>query len=289
MHKSLGLLLLLIVLCIGFLHVLVTEFWVGDDGRETLVVTFLDVGQGDATFIESPSGIQVLIDGGRDATVLRRLTRVIGYFDRTIDMVVATHPDADHIGGLIDVLKRYRVHTIVMTGNVNDTPAYESFMRAVQAESATVVYAERGQLLDLGVGALGSTTLSILFPDRDVRDVESNTASIVSKLSYGDADFLFTGDAPDSVETYVVSLDGSALQSEILKLGHHGSRTSTDPLFVEVVKPKYGIISAGKDNEYGHPHKEVMDTLREYGVLTKNTADEGNIMLESNGKEIWFK
>lgn len=255
-----------------------------------LEVTFLDVGQGDAIFIESPTGKQVLIDGGRnDRAVLRELPRVMGFFDRTLDMVVATHPDSDHIGGLIDVLKRYDVGAILMTNNVNDTPAYQAFQSAVADEGATVLSAKRGQIYELGHGDAGSTTLTILFPDRDVHDLESNTSSIVARLSYGDSDFIFTGDSPHAIERYLVELDGTALVSEVLKLGHHGSRTSTDSQFLEMVRPKYGIISAGKNNEYGHPHKEVMELLSLYDIQSKNTADVGSIPVETDGKNIWFR
>jgi competence protein ComEC len=260
-----------------------------DKGPALLTVTYLNVGQGDATFIESPQGMQILIDGGRDTSVLRQLPKVMGYFDRTIDMVVATHPDADHIGGLIDVLKRYSVESILMTDNINDTPAYETFLDAVEKEDTMVLYAKRGQVFDLGMGPSGSTTLTILFPDRDVRDLESNTSSIITKLSYGDADFMFTGDSPVAIESYLVGLDSSVLESEVLKAGHHGSRTSTSEVFVSAVQPLYGIISAGKDNEYGHPHTEVMETFRAHGVETKNTADVGSIFVESDGQKIWFK
>jgi competence protein ComEC len=233
---------------------------------------------------------RVLIDGGRgDNAVLRALPLVMGPFDRKIDVVMATHPDSDHIGGLIEVLRRYEVASIIITDNESDTPVYEAFMEAVMHEGAELRYAQRGQVFDLGLGAGGSTTLTILFPDRSVRDLESNTSSIVAKLSYGNADVLLTGDAPSSIETYLVDIDGTALQSEVLKVGHHGSRTSTDAAFVEMVQPQLGIISAGKDNDYGHPHKEVMDTLRSHMVETKNTADVGSILMRSNGKEIWFE
>jgi competence protein ComEC len=254
-----------------------------------LTVAYLDVGQGDASFIESPRGTQVLIDGGRDISVIRRLPTVMGYFDRSIDIVIATHPDADHIGGLIDVLKRYDVASIVMTDNINDTPAYEAFLDAVRKENTTMLYAKRGQVIDLGMGDAGSTTLTLLFPDRDVRDLESNTSSIVSKLSYGDMDFLFTGDSPLAIESYLVELDGALLESEVLKAGHHGSRTSSGEDFVTAVQPRYGIISAGKDNDYGHPHKEVMDTFRAHNVETKNTADVGSIFMESDGVSLWIR
>ena len=254
-----------------------------------LHVSYLDVGQGDASFIESPSGMQVLIDGGRDTSVLTQLPKVMGYFDRTIDLIIATHPDMDHIGGLVHVLKRYDVKAVMMTDNVNDTPAYTAFLEAVKQESVPVLMARRGQTYDLGKGSEGSTTLAILFPDREMRDAESNTSSIVSRLSYGDADFLFTADSPQAIETYLVSLSDSVLQSEVLKVGHHGSRTSTAAAFAVAVRPAYAIISAGKDNPYGHPHKEVMDILKEYNVATKNTADLGSIFLVSNGSQIWPK
>ena len=291
MKKALPPLLLLIfivVLVMLFVYFGV-ELIPRGEKQDFLTVAYLDVGQGDATLIESPDGKQVLIDGGRDGKVLRGLPRVMGYFDRTIDMVIATHPDSDHVGGLIDVLKRYEVKTILMTNNETDTPAFESFKHAVEREGATLIEAKRGQVFDLGMGPSGSTTLTILFPDRDVQNLESNTSSIISKLSYGDADFMFTGDSPSSIETHLVEIDGTSLESEVLKLGHHGSRTSTDQLFVEAVHPLYGIISAGKDNDYGHPHKEVLEILRVHNVPTKNTADLGSIVAESDGQKIWFK
>ncbi len=256
---------------------------------DLLQVSFLSVGQGDATFIESPTGIQVLIDGGRDTAVLERLSGVMGYFDRSIDMIVATHPDSDHIGGLIHVLKRYQVKSILMTNNINDTPAYEAFMDAVEKEDAQIIFVKRGDVFEFGAEGAGTTTLSILFPDRDMEKAESNLSSIVAKLSYGDADFLFTGDSPSSIETYLVGLDGSQLQSEILKVGHHGSRTSTDPLFLSAVSPLYGIVSSGKDNDYGHPHREVVEALSDASVITKNTADEGSILFETDGSSIWLR
>jgi competence protein ComEC len=286
--QPLVLLLLLTGLIIALIYLTILQIHEGEQDS-LLSVVYIDVGQGDATFIESPAGTQVLIDGGRGVQVLKELPRLMGYFDRTLDVVVATHPDADHIGGLIDVLERYTVETIVMTDNVNDTPAYEAFMREVQEEGATIFLARRRDTIHLGMGDAGSTTLEVLFPDRSVVDVESNTSSMILKLSYGSADFLFTGDSPSSIETYLIGLDGSNLESEILKIGHHGSRTSTDPAFVEAVRPQYGIISAGKDNDYGHPHKEVMETLSTHEVITKNTADEGSIFLESDGNQIWLR
>lgn len=253
-----------------------------------LEVTFLDVGQGDATFIESPTGTQVLIDGGKGSVVLDPLQRVMGFFDRDIDMVVATHPDMDHIGGLIDVLKRYNVSTILMTENTSDTPAFAAFLEQVKNEEAQILYARRGQVYDLGSGDAGSTTLSILFPDRNPVGLETNTGSIVARLVYGESEYLLTGDSPQEIEEYLVSI-GTELQSDVLKAGHHGSRTSTGELYVNVVAPTYAIFSAGRDNSYGHPHKEVTDRFTAHDITQINTADRGSIYSETDGVTIKFK
>lgn len=257
----------------------------GTESDEMLTVSFLDVGQGDATFIESPSGTQVLIDGGKNSMVLRELSQAMGFFDRDIDMVVITHPDLDHIGGLIDVLKKYEVKTIVMTENENDTPAVEVLKDAIKNENAEVILARTGQVYDLGEGAM----LTVLFPDRDPTHLESNTASIVAILTYGDSEFLLTGDSPKGIEEYLVSIHGSGLQSDVLKVGHHGSKTSTADTFVSAVSPALAIISAGKDNQYGHPHTEVTSLLSARSIPYKNTADEGSIILFSDGEKIWIK
>jgi competence protein ComEC len=254
-----------------------------------LEVTFLDVGQGDATFIESPSGIQILIDGGKNTVVLSALSEVLGFSDKSIDMVVATHPDADHIGGLVDVLQKYEVQNVLMTENLGDSPVYDAFMKAVADEGAEVYIARSGHVFNIGSGGSGTTTLRIFFPDVDPTHMESNTSSIVAQLSYGDVDYLLTGDSPIQIEEYLVGKEGSRLQSEVLKAGHHGSRTSSSETFVTTVSPKYAIISAGKNNSYGHPHKEVMEILNKKNVVTKNTADEGSIASFSNGKEVWFE
>lgn len=246
---------------------------------ERLCVTFLDVGQGDAIFIESPTGVQALVDGGRDSSVLRGLGEEMGFFDKTIEYVFATHPDADHIGGLIDVLERYKVGAIILTDNVNDTPVADMFDEYVAIEGALLGRALRGNVYELGGGA----EIEILFPDRDVRDIESNTSSIIMQVRYGETEFLLTGDSPKSIEEYVLALDGEALESDVLKIGHHGSRTSTSEEFLSAVDPRFGVVSAGKDNSYGHPHKEVTELLESQGVDTKNTADLGSIRFISDG------
>jgi competence protein ComEC len=255
---------------------------VGTSNEGLLLVHFLDVGQGDAIFIESPTGVQVLIDGGPDAGVLHELSKVMSFFDRSIDLVMATHPDSDHVGGLSDVLMRYRVGAVLLTENEGDSPAADAFTEAVASEGVTRTYARRGQEYDLG----GGVVLDVLFPETNPKDMESNTSSIVVQLRYGETEVMLTGDSPKSIEEYLVLVEGDALQSDILKVGHHGSRTSTSELFLATVDPTYAVISAEKDSRYGHPHVEVTDALFNAGVKTQNTAEAGTITFLSDGRTI---
>jgi len=250
-----------------------------------LCIAYLDVGQGDASFIESPTGVQVLIDGGPNESVLRELSAVMGTFDRTIDIVVATHPDADHIGGLVDVLDRYQVSMIIMTENESDSAVAARFLERVTEEGAEIVYARRGQVYKLGNGS----QFEILFPETNPKDMESNASSIVLKLMYGTTSALFTGDSPKRIEEYLVLAEGEHLKSDVLKVGHHGSRTSTSELFLAEVDPEYAVISAEKDSRYGHPHVEVTDLLFNYGVATKSTAEDGSVYLVSDGSVVTFQ
>lgn len=251
-----------------------------------LMVDFLDIGQGDAVLIESPSGTKVLVDGGPDGTVLKRLGETLGYFDRDIDLVVATHPDMDHIGGLIDVFDRYHVHDVLLTENESQTAASAAFRERVKASGAHVYYARAGQVYDLGLGQNGSTTLAVLFPDRDPTKLESNTSSIVAQVRYGKTAFMLTGDSPQPIEEYLVSVYGSRLLSDVLKAGHHGSHTSSSEVFVTTVHPTYAVISAGKNNKYGHPHQEVLDLFKRLGIMVRSTLGQGTVECTSDGSVV---
>lgn len=255
----------------------------GDRQSQYLQVHFLDVGQGDSALIETPSGVQVLIDGGADATVLRKLSQEVSFFDRDLDMVVGTHPDKDHIGGLIDVLKRYKAHTILTTENKGDTGTSALYNKLKKAEGAEVLNVRRGQKFVLDA----STTLRVLFPDSDPTEMETNTSSIVLQLTYGSSTFMFTGDSPKNIEEYLVIVEGEKLQSDVLKLGHHGSRTSSSELYIDTVKPKFAIVSAGKNNKYGHPHVEVTDMLFNKQIPILETSKEGTITMLSDGQTVW--
>ena len=254
------------------------------DDSDYLQVHFLDVGQGDAIFIQTPDGVEVLIDGGVNNTVLRELAAQMSFFDRSIDMIIGTHPDSDHIGGLVDVLERYQVGTILRTENTGNSATWQSYTNAVEDEDTKVLYAHAGQVFHLGSEVL----LRVLYPVHDTTGLNSNASSIILQVVYGEAEFLLTGDSPKRIEEYLVK-DGTYLESDVLKVGHHGSRTSTSEIFLEAVSPQYAVISAGADNRYGHPHLEVTDSLFNYGAKIVSTVTEGTISFESDGKTVWQK
>src|SRR3989344_7650006 len=283
-------------LVVLFLFLVTLGIWYAifrEDRHGILTVSFLNIGQGDAIFIDVPSGRQVLVDGGPDRSVLRELGKILPWWDRSIDVVVATHPDADHISGLVDVLQRYRVEHIFHPGVEKNTGPAESMLLSVASEGAQETIARRGQIIDLGRGAY----LQVLFPDRDVSRVESNTASIVARLVYGDTSFMLTGDSPQNIEEYLVALDGSTslttrgngLKSNVLKAGHHGSKTSSAELFVGFVGPEYAVFSRGCENRYGHPHAEVVALFKRFEIPALDTCTDGTVTLHSDGLRVWRK
>ena len=245
-----------------------------------LKVYFLDVGQGDAIFFETPNKKQVLIDGGRNKKIISLLGSIMPFGDKSIDVVIATHPDADHIGGLPEVFARYKVDLLLEPGVESDNSFDDELHRR-----ASSTLARRGQVINFGDGA----KLIILFPNQDVSDWETNDASIVARLDYGESSFLFTGDSPIQSENILISLNKGILDVDVLKAGHHGSRNSTSLMHAEAVSPEYAIISAGKNNTYGHPHQEVLNILQKVGSKILSTIDLGTIEFESDGKNLNIK
>jgi competence protein ComEC len=246
-------------------------------------VTFLNIGQGDAILIETPDGVQALVDGGPDATVLAELAAALPWFDRTLDLVIGTHPDKDHIGGLVDVLQRYRVDTIITTENTGETVTASEYRNSLKQEGAAVVIARTGQVYQLGA----STTVVIFSPASDPSMLESNTASVVAQVRYGEIEFMLTGDAPASIERYLVDTYGEQLASDVLKLGHHGSKSSSADEFLAAVKPKFAVVSAGKNNTYGHPALETVARVKDHNIPIISTIDQGRITLATDGTSVW--
>ena len=246
-----------------------------------LTVSFLNVGQGDAILVEGPTGIEMLIDGGKDRSVLRELPNVMGPLDRSIDILVATHPDADHIGGLPGVLARYAVARFFEPGREGDGSVYEGLNASLAREPGMEAGVLRaGMRIHLGGGAYAD----VLHPEGNVAQLrETNDASIVMRLVYGETEFMLTGDAPAWVEDRLVARYGSALASDVLKAGHHGSKTSSTAFFLAAVHPDTVVISAGKDNSYGHPDEGVVSRILESGAMILTTFDSGTLTFVSDG------
>jgi competence protein ComEC len=242
------------------------------------VVAFIDVGQGDAIFIRTPSGHQVLIDGGRSGLpVLRALGELMPFYDRSIDLVIATHPDEDHIGGLNDVFERYDVELFLRPAATSSTRAFSSLLGLVSAHQIPEKIVTENGLVDFGDRA----KLYILYPDSPVVHEDTNTYSIITKFSYASSSVLLMGDAPIEIEDYLVKKYGNFLDGDILKAGHHGSKYSSSENFVRLVSPEYSIISAGAKNSYGHPSPSVMKILQEYGGEILETAKNGTLKFQS--------
>lgn len=251
-----------------------------------LVVSFFDVGQGDAIFIEGPTGVQVLVDAGPDASVLRELGERMKLSDRTIDALILTHPDADHIGGAKDVLERYEVLHILEPGVGNTTSAWEATVAAIEEEillGARHYVARAGMRLHLGGGAYAD----ILYPTSNVEYVkDTNASSVVMRVVYGEIEFMLTGDAPTKVEQELFLAHGYGLDSDVLKAGHHGSKTSSSADFVESVSPEYVVFSRGCDNRYGHPAAEVVTLYESLNIKPHDTCEEGTISFSSDGVSV---
>ena len=249
-----------------------------------LEVVFFNVGQGDSILIETPQGHQILIDGGPDETVLEKLGKEMSFYDRTIDLVILTHPHSDHLRGLISVLERYQVENILWTGVNYQSQLYQKWQRMIGEEGAKIYIAQAGQRI-----ISPEVVLEILYPFESLegKEVEDlNDTSINARLIFGEKPFLFTGDASQEIELALIKDFQERLKSNVLKVGHQGSRTSSAQEFIGQVLPEIAVISVGKDNSYGHPHSETLDTLEKYDITVLRTDRDGDIKIISDGKKL---
>lgn len=249
-----------------------------------LEVHFFDVGQGDAIFIVLPDGRQILIDGGPNDKVVEKLNSVMPFWDRSIDVVIATHGELDHIGGLVSVLEHYEVETIIWNGIEADTKTFQKFREAMESEGSEVLIGKccmRFTLSDIAFFEILHPTASTGTVPVDARSSQ-NDFSIVIRFVYGDDSFLFTGDIERRAEYEVVS-QNLHLESDVLKIAHHGSKTSSSEVFLEGVNPQVAVISSGRSNPYGHPHEAILQRLEDYGIHIRRTDLEGDILVLSNG------
>lgn len=281
---SISILFLIIISIFSYKFIFVKQGNVSDK----LLVAFLDIGQGDSIFIQTPNDKQILIDGGPSKTILTELGKIMPFSDKTIDVVISTHPDSDHIGGLPFVLDSYQVSNIFYDGIVADTKTDQSFDQKMKIENAKIVKVDKEQRIV--IDEKDNIYLDIIFPDRNSEGWETNTASIVAKLVYKNNSFLLTGDSPVEIERYLVEKYGEKyLDIDVLKLGHHGSRTSTSVDYLKSTTPALGIISAGRNNRYDHPHKEVLELLSLYKIPYLSTQNSGTIKLYSDGNDILYE
>ncbi len=247
-----------------------------------LSVSFLDVGQGDAIFIQTPEGIQVLVDGGPKENVMAKLKEVMPRGDTSIDMIVVTNPDSDHISGFSSVLDSYTVGGVLLAGTRSTTEVYKALMKKIEVKNIRQIGAYKDTQIILG----DSAVLSVLFPDQVVRGWDRNDGSIVMRFAYKDTSLMLMGDASAETEKLILGMtDHTKLSSNILKLGHHGSRTSTSDEWLDVILPTVAIVSAGENNSYGHPHPEVVERLAERGIEVRQTGIDGTITYVSDGQE----
>ena len=241
---------------------------------KTLKIIFLDVGQGDAILIEQGSK-QILIDGGPSGQVLLdKLGKYVPFWDRNIEMIIATHPDADHITGLADVMQNYKVGAVLETKAQSDSQIFKKLEDLIQGKHIATIEAQRGEKINLDDNA----SMEILNPgpETPISAQDTNASSIVAKLSFGSNSFLFTGDLPSDQEAELIK-EKLDLDSNVLKVGHHGSKYSTGEEFLKAVNPQDAVISVGKNNRYGHPAPEILDRLKNYGVKIFRTDEMGDI------------
>ncbi|MDP3900543.1 MAG: MBL fold metallo-hydrolase [bacterium] len=262
---------------IGFLYLYPANF--------NLIVTFLDVGQGDSALIQTPYGQNILIDAGDvDGKVLGALAQFLPFYDRELDLVIISHPHEDHIGGLEKILQRYDVKKILYTGVAHTAEIYLQTLNEIKYQNIPVVIIERPQTINLGQAA----NLEIIYPRESLQNKEVselNNSSIVFKLTYGENAFLFAGDAEAEVEDELLRA-GADLSADVFKASHHGSDTSNTAEFLQAVDPEFVVISVGKDNSFGHPAPRVLTRLERMGISVYRTDEDGSVQMAGDGKEI---
>lgn len=247
-----------------------------------LEVTFLDIGQGDSIWIKTPHGRTVLIDGGPGTTVLERLGEETSWWQSTIDMMVLSHPDLDHLEGLLEVLKRYQVEHVLLTGAAHGSALYQEFLKELQKQQVLISVADPSQDWQIDE----DTYLDVLAPIEPVTFLEpenANDASVVFKLIYKNSTLLLTGDIEVDGEAQLLAT-ATDISAQLLKSGHHGSVTSSSPHFLQAVQAEAVVIQAGRDNPFGHPHTETLLRYDERSMPWISTHQEGTIRMISDGE-----
>lgn len=241
-------------------------------------VYFLDVGQGDASYIKNNSGEDILIDGGPDNSVLNQLDKVMNFSDREINLVILSHPHADHLTGLVEVLKRFKVDEVWETGVDYPSATYDEWHNQIAQKNIPLKSVQAGESK-----SFENLKIEILYPlsSLENKTIDNlNNSSIVNRLDYGDFSVLFTGDAEKETQEKILDKN---IFADVLKVAHHGSENGLWQSFLETVRPSIAIISVGKDNKYGHPHQSVLNMLKQKAVRVYRTDQNGTIEIFSDG------
>ena len=272
---------LLVIVAIALLVLGINIFRTLPDGKLHLI--FCDVGQGDGILLKTPKGDKVLIDGGPDDSVLSCLGKFMPFYDRNLELMVLTHPQADHMTGLVSVFERYNVEKVLRTTAVNKTAGFEEFRKAEISEKSQ----EFKALSDSKINLDTNLTATILWPSpgnlASVADL--NDTAIVLRVDFGQFCALLTADAGNFVWAQL-SAAGKLSRCYLLKVAHHGSKNATNEQFLESVSPKIAVISVGINNLYGHPHKQVIEELQRHRIQVLRTDQKGTIEIVSDGKKV---
>jgi len=265
--------------------VLITVIWWHGRNDSELMVTFVDIGQGDCILIQTPSNHSILIDGGPDSGVLSKIGRALPFYDHTIDLIILTHAHSDHVAGLVDILKRYEVQSVVYSAINYSSPDYLEWQSLVQEKQIQSLFPIAGQMFQFG-----EVTLEVLFPLEDLSGdppKDLNAMSVVARLEYQDTSFLLTGDATAEVEEQLLrTYQASSLASDVLKVGHHGSKYSSSLEFLQAVSPEIAVIQVGEGNSFDHPHRLILQRLKGLGIPVFRNDLEGDVEIRSDGKKI---
>lgn len=246
---------------------------------DKLEVHFIDVGQGDATLIKCGDKAMLIDAGGNDkGTFVQNYISKQGI--KSLDCLIVTHPDSDHCGGADVIITKYEIDTIIMPNYTKDTMAYREVIQALDYKHYKVTEPAVGDSYKIG-----DAEFTIIAPNKEDYGEESNNYSVGILLKHGDKKFIFTGDAEEEAEKDIVN-NRIDISADVLKVGHHGSRTSSTEEFIHAVHPKYAVISCEENNEYGHPHAATLNVLRGFDIQVFRTDEQGSLIAASNGKEI---
>lgn len=268
----------LFVLFVGFLFCLFLSL---STNKGLLEVNFLNVGQGDAIFIKTPENYKILIDGGPDRTILDKLGSLVRFYDRKIDLVFLTHPHSDHLNGLIEVLKRYKIDSIFYSGMSYNSPNFFQFIRLVQEKRFFLKTIKKG-----GKIKIGKIEIEILSPSEEEikNNNDLNDSSLVLKIKYQKASFLLMADAGRAIEEKLIE-NRTDLKAGFLKIGHQGSKAATSEIFLKEVNPQIAIISVGQ-NRFNHPHPWILENLENQKIKAFRTDQDGDIKIISDGEKV---